>query len=100
MNAACKSIPALCNVLYSGNGFIDLFTNYLHDFSGTGTTRELTIPIKVFNELSDEEIDIAENKEAQSVVEKDPIDVGLSVKSKSTTPVTTKNDVKKSLSSF
>ena len=42
--------------------FIDLFTNYLHDFSGTSTTKELTIPIGIFSELSDEEIDIAENK--------------------------------------
>ena len=42
--------------------FIDLFTNYLHDFSGTSTTKELTIPVGIFNELSDEEIDIAENK--------------------------------------
>ena len=47
---------------HSKDWFIDLFTNYLHDFSGTSTTKELTIPIAVFNELSDEEIDIAENK--------------------------------------
>lgn len=44
--------------------------------------------------------DTAENKEEQPVIEKDPIDAGLSAQSKSTTPVTTKNDVKKSLSSF
>lgn len=44
--------------------------------------------------------DITENKKEQPVIEKDPIDIGLSVQSKSTTSKTTKNDVKKALSSF
>lgn len=42
--------------------FIDLFQNKLHDFSGEGITREITIPLAIFNELTTEERAIAENK--------------------------------------
>ena len=49
--------------------FIDLFTNYLHKFEPEevdgGTLlefRDITIPLAIFNELTDDEIAIAENK--------------------------------------
>lgn len=44
--------------------------------------------------------DIVENKEEQLIIKKDSTDTGLSVQSKSTTSATTKNNIKKSLSSF
>lgn len=42
--------------------FIDLFQNKLHDFSGEGITREITIPLAIFNDLTAEERAIVENK--------------------------------------
>ena len=49
--------------------FIDLFTNYLHKFEPEEIdggilldSRDITIPLAIFNELTDDEIAIAENK--------------------------------------
>lgn len=49
--------------------FIDLFTNYLHKFEPEEIdggflldTRDITIPLAIFNQLTDEEFAIAENK--------------------------------------
>lgn len=72
----CEDWQASINITFAAKNhtkdwFIDLFTDKLHDFSqkidiGDDDfiieTREITIPLAIFNELTDEELAIAEDK--------------------------------------
>ena len=64
------------------------------------TEVDKSIAENINSELILDSKDTAENKKEQPTAEKDPIDAGLSTQSKSATLTTTKNDIKKALSSF
>ena len=42
--------------------FIDLFQNKLHDFSSTEETREICIPLAIFEAMTEDELALAKNK--------------------------------------
>lgn len=42
--------------------FIDLFKNKLHDFSSTEETREICIPLAIFEAMTEDELALAKNK--------------------------------------
>ena len=63
----CKDWGASINIAIAAKNhnkewFIDLFTNYLRDFSKTNEIREICIPIIFFETMTEEELTLAKNK--------------------------------------